>query len=90
VTPIEQAKGLGPTMGGELRRVGIATREELAAIGWQEAWARLIEKYPGRLNRNAAYGLAAAVLDVDWRQLPAEVRQEVLALSQQFRRNLIL
>jgi hypothetical protein len=77
-------------MGAELRRVGITTREELLATGWQEAWARLIEKYPGRLNRNAAYGLAAAVLGVDWRQLPAEVKREVLTLSQQFRRNLIL
>ena len=77
-------------MGAELRRVGIATREELVEIGWQEAWARLIEKYPGRLNRNAAYGLAAAVLGVDWRLLPAEVKQEVLALSQQLRRHLIL
>ena len=90
VTPIEQARGLGPTMGTELRRVGITTKEELIAIGWQEAWALLIERYPGRLNRNAGYGLAAAVLEMDWRELPAEVKAEVLALSQQFRRHLIL
>lgn len=90
VTPIEQARGLGPTMGAELRRVGITTKEELIAIGWQEAWALLIERYPGRLNRNAGYGLAAAVLEMDWRELPAEVKAEVLALSQQFRRHLIL
>jgi hypothetical protein len=77
-------------MGTELRRVGITTKEELIAIGWQEAWALLIERYPGRLNRNAGYGLAAAVLEMDWRELPAEVKAEVLALSQQFRRHLIL
>lgn len=90
MTPIERAPGLGPRMGAELRRVGIATREELLEIGWQEAWVRLIEKYPGRLNRNAAYGLAAAVLDVDWRRLPAEVKQEVLVMAQQLRRHLLL
>ena len=72
-----------------MRRVGIATKEELIAVGWQEAWARLIERYPGRLNRNAAYGLAAAVLEMDWRELPVEVKAEVLALSQQFRRLLL-
>lgn len=76
-------------MGAELRRVGISTREELVEMGWQEAWARLIERYPGRLNRNAAYGLAAAVMGVDWRELPPEVKAEVLALSQQFRRLLL-
>jgi nucleotidyltransferase/DNA polymerase involved in DNA repair len=90
LTPIEKAQGLGPTMGAELRRVGIASKEELQAIGLQDAWARLIERYPGRLNRNAAYGLAAAVLEMDWRRLPAEVKAEILTMSQQLRRHLIL
>lgn len=76
-------------MGAELRRVGIATREELLEMGWQEAWARLIERFPNRLNRNAGYGLAAAVLDVDWRELPSEVKAEIFALSQQLRRLLL-
>jgi len=90
VTPIEKARGIGPTVGAELRRAGIATVEDLRALGWQEAWARLIEHYPARLNRNAGYGLAGAVLDCDWRLLPAEVKREVAALAQQFRRHLVL
>lgn len=73
-----------------MRRAGIATVEDLRALGWQETWARLIELYPARLNRNAGYGLAGAVLDCDWRQLPAEVKREVAALAQQFRRHLVL
>lgn len=73
-----------------MRRAGIATVEELRALGWQEAWARLIEHYPARLNRNAGYGLAGAALDCDWRLLPAEVKREVAALAQQFRRHLVL
>jgi len=77
-------------VGAELRRAGIATVEDLRALGWQEAWARLIEHYPARLNRNAGYGLAGAVLDCDWRLLPAEVKREVTALAQQFRRHLVL
>ena len=51
---------------------------------------RLIERYPGRLNRNCAYGLAAAVLNIDWRQLPAEVKQEIATMAQQLRRRLVL
>lgn len=90
VTPIEQARALGPTVGAELRRIGISTKEELLEIGWQEAWVRLIERYPGRLNRNCAYGLAAAVLDIDWRQLPPGVKQEIATLAQQLRRRLVL
>ena len=90
MTPIEKARGIGPVVSAELRRAGISTREELVAMGWQEAWARLIEYFPDRLNRNCAYGLAAAVLDIDWRELPSEVKQEILVLSQQWRRHLLL
>ncbi|MBM3755694.1 MAG: hypothetical protein FJW38_17125 [Acidobacteria bacterium] len=79
MTPIEDARNLGPKSAAVLRRAGVRTVEDLREMGWQEAWARVVEIFPNRRNTNMGYGLAGACLDVDWRKLPAEVRAEVLA-----------
>lgn len=79
MTPIEQARNLGPITAAELRRAGIRTVEDLRAMGWQEAWAKLVDVFPNRRNANMGYALAGADLDIDWRELPPAVKAEVLA-----------
>lgn len=76
-TPIEQARNLGPVTCRELRSIGIQTVERLREIGWQEAWELWRESYPVRNNLNAGYGIAAAAEDLDWRQLPGWLKEEV-------------
>src|SRR5690606_33138575 len=51
-TPIEAAKNLGLVSGAELRSVGIDTLEKLKDLGWEEAFSKLIELYPQRINLN--------------------------------------
>jgi hypothetical protein len=80
MTPIEQARNLGPTSAAVLRRAGVGTVEELREIGWQEAWARVVALFPNRRNANMGYGLAGADLDIDWRALPPEIKAEVKAM----------
>jgi len=69
-----------------MRRAGVSTVEELRAMGWQEAWARVVEIFPNRRNASMGYGLAGADLDIDWRELPAEVKAEVKAMLVRLRR----
>ena len=85
-TPIEKARNLGPVTVAELRRAGITTVEELRALGWQEAWARVVEMFPNRRNANMGYGLAGADLDIDWRALHPEIKAEVKAMLARLRR----
>ena len=85
MTPLEDARNLGPTTAAELATVGIATLEHLRAIGWAEAFERWIVAYPERLNLNALTALIGAVEDEDWRRLPADRQTEARALVQELR-----
>ncbi len=85
MTPIERARNLGPTTAAEMRRAGIATVEDLREMGWQEAWARVVEMFPNRRNANMGYGLAGADLAIDWRELPPEVKAEVKSMLARLR-----
>ncbi|MDX2150686.1 MAG: TfoX/Sxy family DNA transformation protein [Bryobacteraceae bacterium] len=77
MTPIEDARNLGPVSGEELRALGIDTLERLRELGWQEAWAQWRERFPERRHLVAGYALAGAVEDADWRRLPDWLKLEV-------------
>lgn len=68
-TPIEQARNLGPTVGPELESVGVATLEALRAMGWEEAYERLVERHPHRIHSMCAYALIGAEEGIDIREL---------------------
>ena len=82
---MDKARNLGPTTAAVMRRAGIKTVEDLRALGWQEAWARVVEMFPNRRNANMGYSLAGADLDIDWRRLPPEVKAEVKAMLARLR-----
>ncbi|HBY59099.1 MAG TPA: hypothetical protein DEH78_04715 [Solibacterales bacterium] len=77
MTPIEEARNLGPVTGAELRALGIATIERLRELGWQEAWALWRERFPERAHLIAGYAIAGAAEDADWRKLPDWLKREV-------------
>jgi hypothetical protein len=85
MTPIEQAAGIGPVLGGELRRAGVATLEELRALGRPEAWRRLHAVYPQRDCAHACLALGGAIEGVRWQELPAETRASVKAEAEALR-----
>jgi hypothetical protein len=80
-TPIEQAPNIGPTLAAHLRAVGIATLEELVALGDAEAYARLAEAHPGDANAQTRLELAGAVRSTRWSTLPMALRRELAADS---------
>ena len=59
-TPIQQAMNIGPATAPELISVGVPTLEALQEIGWEEAYERIIARYPDRLHSMYAYALIGA------------------------------
>ena len=75
-TPIDRARNLGPVSAGELAAVGIATREQLVELGWEEAFVRLVRAFPHRCNLNMCCALVGAVEDIDWRRIPPGLKSD--------------
>ncbi len=78
MTPIASLRGLGPASEQLLAAIGIDSAEELDEVGAVEAYRRLrAGEVPG-VTRVMLWALAAALLDLDWRELPDEVKQRLL------------
>ncbi len=84
--PIEKAKNLGPLTGAELRAVGIESVQQLQALGWEKAFESWVNVFPERVNLNALYALIGAVEELDWREIPADQKQEAKDFIRGFRR----
>lgn len=82
-TPIEEAKNIGPASGADLRSVGINTVEKLKNLGWEEAFRKLCEVHPHRLNLNMATSLAGAVTETDWKKVDPGLKREAKFLIQE-------
>ena len=66
--PIENLRNLGPTSAAWLREVGITTIAQLSRMGPVFAY-RLVKERQPKASLNLLWGLAAGLLDVDWREL---------------------
>ena len=75
---LEELKNLGPATCGWLHAAGIDSAEALARIGAVEAWWRLQEAGFGP-SRIALWALQGALLDIDWREIPAAMKSSLLA-----------
>ena len=75
-TPIEAAKNIGFISGGELRSIGIDTLEKLQDLGWEEAFAKICELYPHRVNLNMLKALMGAIEGKSLRQLEPALQHQ--------------
>jgi hypothetical protein len=75
--PIAELKNLGPTTARDLAEVGVATLAELQHVGPVDAWHRLNELRPKQYSLVGLYALAGAILDKEWKELPAEYRTQL-------------
>jgi DNA transformation protein len=78
--PAKLGLNLGPKASAEMASIGILTRAQLRALGWEKAFRKLVAKYPERLNLNMAAALIGAELGIDWRKIPQQQRQNAKAL----------
>jgi DNA transformation protein and related proteins len=74
--PIENLRNLGPASAAWLREIGIATISDLTRAGPVVAY-RLVKAKRPTASLNLLWGLAAGLLDVDWRDLSDEEKDRL-------------
>lgn len=76
-SPEEMLMGLGDKSMEWLGEVGLGARAKLEEVGPAEAFRRVKEKHP-EVNASLLWALAGALLDLDWRELPQDLKQHLL------------
>ena len=74
MTELTSLRNIGKEIAKRLKAVGISTAEELFQVGSREAFAR-IKAYDPKVCLVYLYALEGAILDVEYNQLPADVKQ---------------
>ena len=74
--PLRNLRNLGPASTGWLAEVGIRTLSDLRRAGPVEAY-RLIRTAGRPASLNLVYAIQAALMDIHWRDLPADLRDEL-------------
>ena len=78
--PIHQLRNLGPACERDLVAAGITSAQQLKELGAEEAFLQMLiaRKQSGRSTKccNAAYlyALYGAIHDIDWRELPEDLK----------------
>lgn len=76
-TTEEALMGLGDRSMDWLSEVGLDSREKLEEAGPAEAFRRVKERHP-EVNSSLLWALAGALLELDWRELPQDLKQHLL------------
>ena len=74
---ISEMRNLGPQMERWLAEIDIHGDADLRRAGAIAAWHRLRFAFGKRVTLNALFAMEAALLDCDWRALPAEVKDRL-------------
>lgn len=75
---ISDMRGLGPKSSERLAAIGIDTAERLEEVGAVAAYRLLQDAFPDWVSLNALWGMQAALMEIDWRQLPDELKDQML------------
>lgn len=70
-------KNIGPKSSEWLASVGIHTLEDVAKIGVVETYKRVKMAYPEKVSLNMLYGLQAALMDISWKDLPLDIKEDL-------------
>ena len=80
---IEELRNIGPKTAKWLRNINISTLDELEEAGALNTFRRLKARFPRKVTLNALWGLQAALLDLPWQEIPAEIKQTLLRQLEQ-------
>ena len=84
MTGVEVLKNLGPQSRAWLAEIDVTSSEDLQALGAVEAYARLRFRFGPAITRNMLHAMAAALANVDWRQL-SSAEKDALDLAVKMR-----
>jgi TfoX-like protein len=68
---------MGPKSSEWLASVGIHTLDDVVSLGVVETYKLVKAAYPEKVSLNLLYGLQAALLDLPWNELPADLKEEL-------------
>ena len=77
MTPLAQLKNIGPKSASWLESVAIHSIEQLSEVGAVEAYRRAKAAFPDQVALNLLYALQGALLDLEWIQLPPEMKSQL-------------
>lgn len=70
-------KGLGAKSMALLAEAGFKTRDDVEKVGPPEAFRRVRALHPN-VNNQLLWQLTGALLDLDWKELPQDMKQHLL------------
>jgi len=73
---ISSLKNLGGKTEEWLNEIGIYDRQELETLG-SIAIYRMLKEHGHNVTLNLVYGIEAALLGIDWRELPRDLKAEL-------------
>lgn len=76
---MEKIRNIGPKTQTLLGAIGVFTMQDLQDLGAVETYRHLKAAFPERVSLNALYALEAALMNLDWRDLPPERKEELRA-----------
>jgi DNA transformation protein len=82
---LDDLPNLGRTLAAELRAAGIASVDELRAVGARPAWARLRDVNPERDCASSLLALEGAVRGVRWMAMEQAERDRIRAYAAEHR-----
>lgn len=70
-------KNLGPKSTAWLASIGVYTLDDVAKIGVVETYKQVKAAYPEKVSLNMLYGLQAAVMGINWKDLPLDIKEDL-------------
>lgn len=70
-------KNLGPKSSEWLASIEVHSLDDVAHLGVVETYERVKAAYPEKVTLNMLYGLQAALLDIPWNELPADIKAQL-------------
>jgi DNA transformation protein len=72
-------KNIGSVAREWLAEIEVYSNDDLCRVGATSAWVQIKALYPEFVTTKLLWALVGAELNMDWRKLPSEVKETVLA-----------
>jgi DNA transformation protein and related proteins len=76
---LQSLRNLGPACARWLLEIGVQSRADLETMGALEAFCRIEERHPRKVNIVLLWALWGALNDVDWRDITPETKAQLKA-----------
>lgn len=70
-------KNIGPKSRDWLASIGIHTLDDVASLGVVETYKQVKAAYPEKVTLNMLWGLQAALMDIHWKDLPLDIKDQL-------------